>query len=49
MASTTRSSQCTQLSSTLQRCTPGGRMLNQRYKTTEAVDRMQAEFKLIDG
>jgi hypothetical protein len=34
---------------TLQRCTPGGRVLNQRYKTTEAVDRMQTDFKLVGG
>jgi len=31
------------------RCTPAGRVLNQRYKTTEAVDRMQADFKLVSG
>jgi len=34
---------------TLQRCTSAGRVLNQRYKTTEAVDRMQAEFKFVGG
>jgi hypothetical protein len=34
---------------TLQRCTAGGRVLNQRYKTTEAVDRMREEFKLVAG
>ena len=34
---------------TLQRCTPAGRVLNQRYKTTEAVERMQADFKLVGG
>ena len=34
---------------TLQRCTPAGRVLNQRYKTAEAVDRMQTEFKLVSG
>ena len=33
----------------LHRCTPAGRVLNQRYKTTEPVDRMQSEFKLVSG
>jgi hypothetical protein len=32
---------------TLQRCTPAGRVLNQRYKTSESVERLQNAFSLI--
>ena len=31
----------------LHRCTPGGRVLNQRYKETVSVERMQADYKLV--
>jgi hypothetical protein len=31
----------------LQRCTPAGRVLNQRYRVTESVERMQAQFELV--
>jgi hypothetical protein len=34
---------------TLHRCTPAGRVLNQRYKATVSVERMQAEYKLVSG
>lgn len=33
----------------LQRCTPAGRVLNQRYKETVSVERMQADFKLVSA
>lgn len=32
---------------TLHRCTPAGRVLNQKYKETASVDRMQADYKLV--
>jgi hypothetical protein len=31
----------------LHRCTPAGRVLNQRYKETVSVERMQADFKRV--
>jgi hypothetical protein len=34
---------------TLQRCTPGGRVLNPRYKVTASEDRMHAEFVLVSS
>jgi len=34
---------------TLQRCTPAGRVLNQRYKENVPVERMQAGWELVSG
>jgi hypothetical protein len=33
----------------LYRCTPAGRVLNQRYKETVSVERMQADYKQLRG
>jgi hypothetical protein len=32
---------------TLQRCTPAGRVLNQRYRENVSVERMQAGWRLV--
>jgi hypothetical protein len=33
----------------LHRCTPAGRVLNQRYRETVSAERMQADWKLVGG
>jgi hypothetical protein len=33
----------------LSRCTPAGRVLNQRYTASASVERMQADWKLVSG
>ena len=33
----------------LHRCTPAGRVLNQRYRESMSVDRMQGGWELVSG
>ena len=33
----------------LHRCSPAGRVLNQRYRITQPVERMQADFEVVTG